>query len=185
MSQLEMESLLHYEDHLATCYEAEYLLELSMRRGLSGEQASSSRWSGYEDSGEVMATASRPFSSSSSLLLLHGGVGEKMEIGVAEAAHPISHPKPQEPLFANSTLPQLSSYQHTLTSSSAPPTQHLSPSVSDISLISRGAPPLNGANHPHPLPHWNCLQRPPVEVCGERDDQEPLTKKPCRQRPEL
>ena len=53
MSQLEMESLLRYEHNLAACYEAEYLLELSMQREHISDSAAATSWTGYEDASET------------------------------------------------------------------------------------------------------------------------------------
>ena len=52
MSQLDMENLLHYEHNLAACYEAEYLLELSLQRELISNSVSTD-WPGYTDDGET------------------------------------------------------------------------------------------------------------------------------------
>lgn len=52
MSQLDMENLLHYEHNLAACYEAKYLLELSLQRELISNSVSTD-WPGYTDDGET------------------------------------------------------------------------------------------------------------------------------------
>ena len=56
MSNIEMENLLHYEHNLAACYEAEYLLELTMRREHISESIATN-WAGYEDPGEAPIVA--------------------------------------------------------------------------------------------------------------------------------
>ena len=62
MSHLEMESLLHYERNLAACYEAEYLLELTMQREyINGSMATN--WARYEGSDEIQSVTSRTHSS--------------------------------------------------------------------------------------------------------------------------
>ena len=84
MSQLELESLLSYEHHLATCYQAEYLLEMSMSREHISEET---RWPAYQDSGELQAAAG------ASLTYLHNG-GEDMETETLATSGPdsVSHP---------------------------------------------------------------------------------------------
>lgn len=52
MSQLDLENLLRYEHNLAACYEAEYLLELSLQRELISNSVSTD-WPGYTDDGET------------------------------------------------------------------------------------------------------------------------------------
>ena len=57
MSQLELESLLSYEHNLAACYEAEYVMQLSMQR----EQSTATNWPRYEDTSEARVMTSPSF----------------------------------------------------------------------------------------------------------------------------
>ena len=77
MSQLDLERLLHYEHSLAACYEAEYLLELSMQREhISGSE----NWVGYEDASEArILTSHPPLSSSPALTQAHRLAAERMD----------------------------------------------------------------------------------------------------------
>ena len=165
MSQLDMESLLHYEHHLAACYEAEYLLELSMRREHISEGTASS-WGDYDDSSEVRATTYHPYSSSPSFLLSNSGVEEMETENNLTPNFRTSRLKPNESdsLFFNSSL-----HHHSSNPSSEP-------SLSSLPLQpSQTLPPIA------PLPATHV-------VCGKRgmvDETEPLRKKMCLQRPEL
>lgn len=76
MSQLDLERLLHYEHSLAACYEAEYLLELSMQREhISGSE----NWVGYEDASEATSHHAPPLSSSPALTQAHRLAAERMD----------------------------------------------------------------------------------------------------------
>ena len=54
MSQADMESLLRYEQTLVACYEAEYLLEVSMRCEHISTDGAAGTWGGYDDCDDVV-----------------------------------------------------------------------------------------------------------------------------------
>ena len=158
-----MESLLHYEHHLAACYEAEYLLELSMRREHISEGTASS-WGDYDDSSEVRATTYHPYSSSPSFLLNSSGVEEMETNPIPNLQTSRLKPNESDSLFSNSSLHLRSSNPSS------------EPSLSSLPLQpSQTLPPIAPLSATH-------------VVSGKRgmvDETEPLRKKMCLQRPEL
>lgn len=119
MSQLEMENLLHYEHNLAACYEAEYLLELSMQRELIGNSPPSD-WPGYTDASET-----RTMTPSLSLGQPHGvGVKEateRMDVA-ANSHHPLQLPNHTSHSFHSPCIHPVSSPASVLQSSVSPHT---------------------------------------------------------------
>lgn len=89
MSQLEMESLLHYEHNLAACYEAEYLLELSLQRELIRNSVSTD-WPGYTDAGETR-TVSPQSPSPSTHRLNEPAEGMDVLADSPHTTHPLNH----------------------------------------------------------------------------------------------
>ena len=169
MSQLELESLLSYEHHLATCYEAEFLLELSMRKDLIRD------WGGYDDSGELKETAS--FS-------LNSGAEQMETAAIDTTTHQSTSaacvPTAIDSCLAHSTCPLPPTSHHTF---------HTPTSVTSSPLT----PSLFTANGCHrALSHCGetlTVTRCPVGGEGEGlaplAEGEPQRKKVCLQRPEM
>ena len=166
MSQLELESLLHYEHNLATCYEAEYLLELSMRREHISEEAATS-WRAYEDSSEVRDTTYRP---SPSFPQDDAGM-EEMETANTPCGTTVATSRPN-PLNSSSLFANCSPHLH----------------GNSLPLITSGATSNHQSTWQMAPPSISSDTASVGVVCGKRqmvEDLEPQRKKMCLQRPEL
>lgn len=117
MSQVEMESLLLYEQNLAACYEAEYLLELSMQREHLSDDAERSGWAGYDDGSEARSSVhphpapSSPSPLPEALQHTHSPTEERMDCDATSNGHHVSTTHHSEPTPVISSLNSISSSQ--------------------------------------------------------------------------
>ena len=202
MSHLELESLLSYEHNLAACYEAEYLLQLSMQREHISEGVASN-WARYEDTSEARVMASQPLpplSVSPSLTLAHSRATNSPAEGMD--AHN-SHVPAQYATFLNGTPMTATGPHHNSHWHSLSPTRPLT-SANPLHINSlhctNGLPQYSHTGEPVSLKRTEChpsLSLPEcfvtgggdfssMEVCqSEAHSDGPQRKKMCLQRPEM
>ena len=168
MSQLDMESLLHYEQNLAACYEAEYILEMSMRNEHISESASRNMLT-YDDASEVrIPTAhSLPLSPAQYYLKpdVNGASADGTDVQAYEQATLNGHYDPSS-LSYNSThtvhARQRTTSKHSLDSPiTSSPVSMMSSSDDTMMCVNDLSNSLSHSNDLEPQRKKVCLQRQP------------------------